>query len=199
MISRARRSTSRTTCGPAPGSPMSAESMPRASIRCRMRSFCSMVGVLHRRRLQAVAQRLVVEQNASRVWRRRWRSSRGSAGAWNRTIQQETNRDHAGQEQDVRPTASTARRHRERRCPSPTSGRSRARYRPGAEPAAADRFACCEQAADRRGRSTRRARRRARCRRQCVPAVRARSCPVMEDHRRNVVVLRRALGELTHV
>ncbi len=43
-ISRASRSTSLTTCGPAPGSPMSADSMSSASIRCRIRIFCSIVG-----------------------------------------------------------------------------------------------------------------------------------------------------------
>ena len=43
-ISRASRSTSRTTCGPAPGRPMSAVSMPSRSIRCRIRSFSSIVG-----------------------------------------------------------------------------------------------------------------------------------------------------------
>ena len=32
-ISRARRSTSRTTCGPAPGSPISAVSIPSRSMR----------------------------------------------------------------------------------------------------------------------------------------------------------------------
>ena len=44
-ISRASRSTSATTCGPAPGSPMSAVSIPSSSIRCRSRSFCSMTGL----------------------------------------------------------------------------------------------------------------------------------------------------------
>ena len=34
-----------TTCGPAPGRPMSAVSMPSSSIRCRISIFCSMVGV----------------------------------------------------------------------------------------------------------------------------------------------------------
>ncbi len=43
-ISRARRSTSRTTCGPAPGRPMFAVSMPSRSIRWRISSFCSIVG-----------------------------------------------------------------------------------------------------------------------------------------------------------
>src|SRR5215831_12759615 len=45
-ISLASRSTSRTTCGPAPGRPMSAVSMPSRSMRCRMRSFSSIDGVL---------------------------------------------------------------------------------------------------------------------------------------------------------
>jgi hypothetical protein len=44
-ISRASASTSLTTCGPAPGSPMSAVSSPSALMRCRMRIFCSMLGV----------------------------------------------------------------------------------------------------------------------------------------------------------
>ena len=43
-ISRASRSTSRTTCGPAPGRPMSAVSMPSRSIRCRISSFCRSSG-----------------------------------------------------------------------------------------------------------------------------------------------------------
>ena len=43
-ISRASRSTSRTTCGPAPGRPRSAVSMPSRSMRCRISSFCSIVG-----------------------------------------------------------------------------------------------------------------------------------------------------------
>ena len=43
-ISRASRSTSRTTCSPAPGRPMFAVSMPRRSMRCRIRTFCSIVG-----------------------------------------------------------------------------------------------------------------------------------------------------------
>jgi hypothetical protein len=44
-ISRASRSASRATCGPAPGRPMSAVSTPIASIRCRMRIFSSIAGV----------------------------------------------------------------------------------------------------------------------------------------------------------
>jgi hypothetical protein len=44
-ISRAIRSTSRTTCGPAPGRPMSAVSMPSESMRCKICNFCSIVGV----------------------------------------------------------------------------------------------------------------------------------------------------------
>ena len=44
-ISCASRVTSRTTCGPAPGSPMSAVSMPNWSIRWRIRIFWSMSGV----------------------------------------------------------------------------------------------------------------------------------------------------------
>ena len=45
-ISRASRSTSRTTCGPAPGEPRSAASMPRLAIMCRMRSLSSIAGAL---------------------------------------------------------------------------------------------------------------------------------------------------------
>ena len=45
-ISCASRVTSRTTCGPAPGSPMSAVSMPSRSMRWSSSIFCSMVGVL---------------------------------------------------------------------------------------------------------------------------------------------------------
>ena len=44
-ISRASRSTSCTTCGPAPGRPMSAVSMPSRSIRWRISIFWPMVGV----------------------------------------------------------------------------------------------------------------------------------------------------------
>jgi hypothetical protein len=43
-IARARRSTSRATLGPAPGSPMSAVSIPSASMRCRIPIFSSIVG-----------------------------------------------------------------------------------------------------------------------------------------------------------
>jgi hypothetical protein len=43
-ISRARRSTSRTTCGPAPGRPMSAVSTPMPLRRWRISSFCSIEG-----------------------------------------------------------------------------------------------------------------------------------------------------------
>ena len=60
-ISRASRSTSRTTCGPAPGSPMSADSIPSSAIMCSIWSLSSIGGRAHGRRLQAVAQRLVVE------------------------------------------------------------------------------------------------------------------------------------------
>ena len=45
-ISCARRVTVSTTCGPAPGSPMSAESIPSASMRWRMRIFWSIDGLL---------------------------------------------------------------------------------------------------------------------------------------------------------
>ena len=69
----------RTTCGPAPGRPMSAVSMPSASIRCRMRELLRDRRVAHRRRLQAVAQRLVVEHHTRRRPARRSRSSRRSA------------------------------------------------------------------------------------------------------------------------
>ena len=44
-ISRASRSTSRTTCGPAPGRPMSADSMPSSAIMCRILSFSSIDGL----------------------------------------------------------------------------------------------------------------------------------------------------------
>ena len=43
-ISRARRSTPAACVPPAPGSPMSAVSMPSASIKCRSSSFCSTGG-----------------------------------------------------------------------------------------------------------------------------------------------------------
>jgi len=43
-ISSASRVTSETTCGPAPGSPMSAVSIPSRSMRWRMRSFSSIEG-----------------------------------------------------------------------------------------------------------------------------------------------------------
>ncbi len=62
-ISRASRSTSPTTCGPAPGRPMSAVSMPSLSIRWRISIFCVDGRRPHRRRLQSVAQRLVVEHH----------------------------------------------------------------------------------------------------------------------------------------
>ena len=45
-ISFARHSTSRRTCGPAPGKPMSTESIPRASMRCRISILRSMLGVV---------------------------------------------------------------------------------------------------------------------------------------------------------
>ena len=45
-ISRARRVTVATTCGPAPGSPMSAESIESDSMRWRSRSFWSIGGLL---------------------------------------------------------------------------------------------------------------------------------------------------------
>ena len=72
-IARASRSTSLATCGPAPGRPMSAVSMPSASMCRRMSIFWSMVGDAHRRRLQPVAQRLVVEHRdrLARALRRR--------------------------------------------------------------------------------------------------------------------------------
>ncbi len=44
-MARASRSTSRATRGPAPGRPMSAVSMPSASMCCRMSIFSSIVGV----------------------------------------------------------------------------------------------------------------------------------------------------------
>ena len=44
-ISCARRLTSRTTCGPAPGSPMSAVSIPSRSIKCRISILSSIPGV----------------------------------------------------------------------------------------------------------------------------------------------------------
>jgi hypothetical protein len=44
LIARASCSTSAATRGPAPGSPMSAVSMPSASIRIKMSIFSSMVG-----------------------------------------------------------------------------------------------------------------------------------------------------------
>ncbi len=43
-IARARRSTSLATFGPAPGSPMSAVSIPSPSMRWRMSIFWSIVG-----------------------------------------------------------------------------------------------------------------------------------------------------------
>ena len=49
-----------------PGSPMSAESIPSASIRWRIADLLLDRGALDRGRLQAVAQRLVVELDASR-------------------------------------------------------------------------------------------------------------------------------------
>ena len=45
-ISWASRVTVSTTWGPAPGRPMSAESIPSASIRCRIWIFCSIDGLL---------------------------------------------------------------------------------------------------------------------------------------------------------
>ena len=59
-----------TTCGPAPGRPMSAVSMPSLSIRWRISIFCVDRRRPHRRRLQSVAQRLVVEHHARRLGRR---------------------------------------------------------------------------------------------------------------------------------
>ena len=44
-ISRTSRSTSPTTCGPAPGRPTSAASMPSRSIRCRISIFRPIGGV----------------------------------------------------------------------------------------------------------------------------------------------------------
>ena len=64
-ISRASRSTSRTTCGPAPGSPMSAVSMPEAVDQVEDAKLLVDRRTADRRRLQPVAQRLVVRAGPS--------------------------------------------------------------------------------------------------------------------------------------
>ena len=82
VADRARQALDvRGDCGPAPGRPMSAVSMPSASMWCRMSIFSSMRRRAHRRRLQAVAQRLVVEHRDADAGRPRRGSSRRSADA----------------------------------------------------------------------------------------------------------------------